>query len=42
MSDRHYLHPLTPAQQEFAAENHELVFQYLVSTGCRKKNFTAK
>lgn len=39
MSERHTLHPLTPAQQEFAAENHELVFQYLRIHGLPEEEF---
>lgn len=39
MSDRHCLHTLTPAQREFAAENHELVFQYLHIHGLPEDEF---
>ena len=39
MNERHELHPLTPAQSEFAALHHDLVFRYLHANGLPEEEF---
>lgn len=39
MNEKHELHPLTPAQSEFAALHHDLVFQYLHTNSLPEDEF---
>ncbi len=39
MNEKYELHPLTLAQSEFAAKNHDLVFQYLRSRNLPEDEF---
>lgn len=39
MNEKLELHPLTPAQSEFAAQNHDLVFRYLQTHGLSEDEF---
>ena len=39
MNEQYPLHPLTPSQSDFAAQRHELVFQYLNSSQLPEEEF---
>jgi len=39
MNEKYELHPLTPTQSEFAAKNHDLVFQYLRSNNLPEEEY---